>query len=34
MEESELKAAVLAVLREREASVYDVTVPRAPTVSD
>ncbi|MCM3661838.1 cell division protein FtsQ/DivIB [Georgenia satyanarayanai] len=34
VEESELKAAVLAVLREREASVYDVTVPRAPTLSD
>lgn len=32
-EESELKAAVLAVLREREAAVYDVTVPRAPTIS-
>lgn len=34
VEESELKAAVLAVLREREASLYDVTVPRAPTLSD
>ncbi len=34
VEESELKAAVLAVLREREASVYDVTVPRAPTLSE
>lgn len=32
-EESDLKAAVLAVLREREAGVYDVTVPRAPTIS-
>ena len=32
-EESELKGAVLEVLREREAGVYDVTVPRAPTVS-
>lgn len=34
VEESELKAAVLEVLREREAQVYDVTVPRTPTTSD
>lgn len=33
VEESELKAAVLAVLRERPAAVYDVTVPRSPTLS-
>ena len=32
--ESALKAAVLEVLREREAAEYDVTVPRSPTVSD
>jgi len=32
--ESELKAAVLDVVRERPASVYDVTVPRSPTLSD
>ncbi|QDB78862.1 FtsQ-type POTRA domain-containing protein [Georgenia wutianyii] len=32
--ESELKAAVLAVVRERPAAVYDVTVPRSPTLSD
>ncbi|WP_324653165.1 cell division protein FtsQ/DivIB [Georgenia sp. H159] len=33
VEESALKASVLAVLREREARVYDLTVPRAPTIS-
>lgn len=32
-EESELKAAVLAVLRQQPAGVYDVSVPRAPTTS-
>jgi len=32
--ESALKAAVLDVLREREAELYDVTVPRAPTLSE
>lgn len=31
--ESELKTAVLEVLREREAEVYDVTVPRTPTAA-
>ncbi|MEE6280243.1 cell division protein FtsQ/DivIB [Georgenia sunbinii] len=33
-EESELKAAVLEVLRSEPAAVYDVTVPRSPTTSD
>lgn len=32
--ESALKAAVLEVLRERDAAEYDVTVPRSPTVTD
>lgn len=32
--ESALKAAVLDVLREREAGEYDVTVPRSPTITD
>ncbi|MPV39180.1 cell division protein FtsQ/DivIB, partial [Georgenia subflava] len=32
-EESELKAEVLAVLREEPAGVYDVSVPRTPTTS-
>lgn len=32
--ESALKAAVLDVLRERDAAEYDVTVPRSPTVTD
>lgn len=32
-EESELKAAVLEVLRQRAAAVYDVSVPRSPTTS-
>lgn len=32
-DESELKAAVLAVLRQQPAGVYDVSVPRAPTTS-
>lgn len=33
-DESALKAAVLEVLREQPAAVYDVTVPRSPTTSD
>lgn len=33
VEESGLKASVFSVLREREALVYDLTVPRAPTIS-
>ncbi|GAA4423815.1 hypothetical protein GCM10023169_19920 [Georgenia halophila] len=33
-EESELKAEVLMVLRQQPASVYDVSVPRAPTTSE
>lgn len=32
--ESALKAAVLEMLREREASVYDLTVPSSPTLSE